>query len=404
MHFNLTSAALIESIKKLFTNRKFVLILWFGLSFIAALKQVLFHAINNYKIYKYTFYDLINQKNLFLQYPQFFEDKNHYGPVFALVIMPFYFLPDGFGVMLWSVFNSYMLYKAVTLLPITDKKQVAIFLICAHELMTTSFSVQVNPLATSLIILSFIFIRNKQDFWAACMIALGTYIKLYGIVGLAFFFFSENKIKFTLSMVFWTVVFFVLPMPFSSPHFTVQCYKDWYKSLSEKDIENSGSTMQDISVKGMARRIFNVPGLSKIWFLVPGVLLYLSSYIRINAYKNVNFQLLILASTLIFPIIFSSSSESPTYIIAFLGVAIWFINLDRPITNFEWFLLIFAVVITSFSPSDLFPKYISTHITKKYALKALPCLMIWLKIIYETWTRPFSTNETEPKLQPTLTT
>jgi hypothetical protein len=337
-----------------------------------------------------------------LQYPQFFEDKNHYGPVFALVIAPFYFLPDTFAVLLWNIFNSYMLYKAVMLLPINNKKQVAIFLICAHELMTASFSVQVNPFATSLIILSFVFIKNKKDFWAALAIALGTYIKLYGIVGLAFFFFSENKIKFTLSMIFWWVVLFVLPMPFSSPHFTVQCYQDWYHSLSDKDIENSSSTMQDISVKGMARRIFNVPSLSNIWFLGPGILLFFSSYLRFKAFKNTKYQLLILASTLIFPIIFSSSSESPTYIIAFMGVAIWFITLDRPITNFEWFLLIFAVVITSFSPSDLFPKYISTHITKKYALKALPCFMIWLKIIYETWTRPFDTESTEPELKPAL--
>ena len=369
--------------------------LWFGLSFIAALKQDLLHVINNYKIYKYTFYNLIHQHNLFLQQPQFFEDKNHYGPVFALIIAPFYMMPDSIAVMLWNLFNSFMLYKAVMLLPINNKKQIAIFLICAHELMTTSFSVQVNPFATSLIILSYVLIRNKHDFWAALCIALGTYIKLYGIVGLAFFFFSEHKIRFTLSMIFWTVVFFVLPMPFSSPQFTVQCYRDWYTSLSAKDIENSGSTMQDISVKGMARRIFDAPSLSNIWFLGPGILLFFSSYLRFRSFRDTRFQLLILSSTLIFPIIFSSSSESPTYIIAFLGVAIWFVNLDRPVTNFEWFLLIFAVVITSFSPSDLFPHYLSTHITKRYALKCLPCLMVWLKIIYETWTRPFSTDTTE---------
>lgn len=185
-------------------------------------------------------------------------------------------------------------------------------------------------------------------------------------------------------------------MLFSSPQFVVQCYQDWYHSLSDKDIQNSTSTMQDISVKGMARRIFDVPALSNIWFLVPGIILFFSSYIRFDAFKNVNYQLLILASTLIFPIIFSSSSESPTYIIAFVGVAIWFINLNRPVTSFEWFLLIFAIVITSFSPSDLFPKYLSTHVTKKYGLKALPCLMIWLKIVYETWTRRIEQQPAAP--------
>ncbi|EHQ29597.1 glycosyltransferase family 87 protein [Mucilaginibacter paludis] len=384
------------TIKKLFTNKYFVLTLWFGLSFIAAIKELLIHQINNYKIYKYTFYNLIHQQNLFSPYPQFFEDKNHYGPIFALVIAPFYMLPDAVGVLLWSTFNTFVLYKAVTLLPIDTKKQVAIFLICAHELMTASFSVQVNPFVTAIIILSFVFIKKEKDFWAACMVALGTFIKLYGIVGLAFFFFSEHKLKFTLSMVFWSVVFFVFPMLFSSPQFVVQCYQDWYHSLSDKDIQNSTSTMQDISVKGMARRIFDVPALSNIWFLVPGIILFFSSYIRFDAFKNVNYQLLILASTLIFPIIFSSSSESPTYIIAFVGVAIWFINLNRPVTSFEWFLLIFAIVITSFSPSDLFPKYLSTHVTKKYGLKALPCLMIWLKIVYETWTRRIEQQPAAP--------
>jgi len=385
---------LIASINKLFTNKTFVLVLFFGLSLLFAFKQDMLHVYNNYKIYKYTFYDLIHQRNLFLPYPEFFEDKNHYGPVFALIIAPFYFLPDSIAVMLWSLFNSFMLYKAVTMLPVSNKKQVAILLICVNELVTTSLSVQVNPFVTSLIIFSFIFIRNGKDFWSALAIALGTFIKLYGIVGLAFFFFSPNKLRFTLSMVFWFVVLFCLPMLFSSPHFVVQCYKDWYHSLSDKDIQNSGSTMQDISVKGMARRIFNAPNLSNIWFLVPGVVLFFSSYLKVKNYKFVDFQLLILASTLIFPIIFSSSSESPTYIIAFVGVAIWYVNAPRPVSGWDIFLLVFALVITSFSPTDLFPHYLSDHYTKRYALKALPCVVIWLKIVYETLTRKF--EEVDP--------
>lgn len=124
---NLHSPALIESIKKLFTNKYFILTLWFGLSFIAALKQDLLHVINNYKIYKFTFYHLIHQQNIFLPDISLYEDKNHYGPVFALVIAPFYMLPDSIAVILWNIFNSFMLYKAVMMLPINNKKQIAIF-------------------------------------------------------------------------------------------------------------------------------------------------------------------------------------------------------------------------------------------------------------------------------------
>ena len=380
------------SIKKLFTNKYFVLALWFGLSIIASVKQVLMHAINNYYLYKYSFVHLVEQQNLYATYPKLFFDSHHYGPFFGLIIAPFALMPDTVGVLLWTFFNAWILYKAVTMLPITVEKQLAILLICAHELMTSSFNVQVNPLTTALILFTFIFVRKEKDFWAALMIIIGLYIKLYGIVGLSFFFFSKHKPTFILSLVFWAVVLFVLPMAVSSPQFVIKSYHDWYLSLSAKDIENNLSTGQDISVKGMIRRIFDLQ-FPNFVIIIPAVLVFLASYIRYKKWPDLHFQMLILASTLIFPVIYSSSSESPTYIIAFIGVAIWFVNIGRAPNNFEWFLLIFALVITSLSPSDLFPKYISTHYIKRYGLKALPCFIIWLKIIDETWTRQFGKQE-----------
>jgi len=384
---------LIPFIKKLFTNQTFVVILWFGLSLIAVTKEILIHQLNNYYLYKYSFYHLIHQQNIYIPYPELFFDHHHYGPFFGLLIAPFAVLPDYLGVFLWSCFNSFVLYKAIMMLPMKPSKQTAILLICAHELMTASFSVQVNPLTTALIILSYVYIKNGKDFWSALMIIAGIYIKLYGIVGLAFFFFSDNKLKFILSLIFWAVVLMGLTMLVSSPAFTIQSYHDWYKSLSEKVVENEGSFMQDISVRGMIRRIFHVQ-IPDLYVLIPGVLLFLSSYIRFKNWGNTQFQLLILASTLIFPVIFSNSSESPTYIIAFAGVAIWYMNAKRPVTGFDIFLLVFALIMTSLSPSDLFPHYLSSHYTKPYALKALPCFVIWLKIIYETWTRDFEPEQT----------
>lgn len=380
---------------KLFTNKLFISILWFGLSLFAVLKMVLAHSINNYLIYKYTFVNLLHRHNLYTPQPQFYNDSNHYGPLFALLIAPFTLLPDGVAAILWTMLNAFILYRAILLLPLKENYRYAILLICAHELMTASYSVQFNPIMTSIILLSFIFIRNGKDFWAALLIIAGTYIKLYGIVGLAFFFFSDHKIKLIVSLVFWSVVLFVLPMVCSSPAFVVQCYKDWYLSLSEKNVHNELSTMQDISVMGMIRRIFNYPQLSNMLVILPGMVLFALSYFRIKSFRNLDYQLLILASTLLFTVIFSTGSESPTYIIAFVGVAVWFMNLERPVKPFEIFLLIFALVITSLSPSDLFPRFINREYIKPYALKALPCFVIWLKIIYETLTRKFDRETTE---------
>jgi len=382
-----------SKIYKLFSNRYFITFLWFGLSLFAVLKQASGHQINNYLIFKYSFINLLHQHNLYTPQPQFFLDRYYYGPLFALVAAPFTWLPNGIAAVLWVMANAFILYKAVLMLPLRASYKYAILLICAHELMTSSYSVQFNPTMAAIIILSFVFIRNKQDFWAALMIIAGTYMKLYGIVGLAFFFFSDHKLKFIGYLVFWSVVLFALPMLFSSPAFVVQCYKDWYLSLTEKNAMNTFSDMQDISLMGMIRRVFNNPQLSNLPIILQGMLLFAASYLRFKNFKNVQYQLLILASTLLFTVIFSTGSESPTYIIAFMGVGIWFMNLNRPVKPFEIFLLIFALVITSLSPSDLFPQFINRHYIKPYALKALPCFVIWLRIIYETLTRKFVSKE-----------
>jgi len=380
-----------SKLAKLVYNKPFVYTLYFGLSLFAVAKSVLLnHIHNNYFVYKWGFLNTIHQVIPFGPQPAHYNDLYHYGPVFALLMAPFALLPDDFGVILWVMFNAWALYLAIKQLPLKENQCVVILLICAHELMTSSSNVEINPFIGALIILSFVFIRDKKDFWAALMICIGTFIKLYGIVGLAFFFLSSNKPKFILSLLFWSAILFVLPMLISSPSYVIKTYHDWYGDLLAKNQSNIGHSLQDISAMGLIRNIFNYRQLANITVIAPGIILFSLWYFRIKVYKVIPYQLLLLASTLIFVIIFSSSSESPTYIIAFAGVGIWYMNLDRPVTAFEIFLFVFALTLTSLSPSDLFPKYVRDNYVVPYKLKALPCVLIWLKIIYETVTRKFN--------------
>jgi Glycosyltransferase family 87 len=317
-------------------------------------------------------------------YPAEFFDRNHYGPIFSLIIAPFALLPDWLGMTLWSVFNTSVLVFAINQLPLKYNQINIILWLCAHEFLTTILSFQFNPIMTAIIILSYVFIIKKQDFWAAMVITLGLFVKLYGIVGLAFFFFSKNKLKFIISILFWSIIFFVLPMLITSPEYICQTYIQWLERLVSKNTENASLySMQDISFMGMFRRIFNSPKWSNLPFLAFGLLLFGMQYLKLNFYTNLKFQLLLLSSVLIFTVIFSSGSESPTYIIAFLGVAIWFVIQEKPISNATFFLLIFAIILTSLSPSDLIPKFIRQDYIRPYALKAFPCVIIWFRIVYE---------------------
>ncbi|WP_396164803.1 glycosyltransferase family 87 protein [Flavobacterium sp.] len=377
-------------IATLLNNRKLIISTYIIVALISALKQILRRHDNNYQIFKKVFYHIIEEKSLYASYPNLYFDYNHYGPIFGLFIAPFAIMPDGLGMVFWCIFNALVLVYAISQLNLESSKINLILWICMHEFLTTSLGQQFNPIMTSIIILSYVLIEKEKDFWSACLIILGTFIKLYGIVGLAFFFFSKNKMKFIGSLAFWSIVFFVLPMAISSPEFIINSYSEWFARLLEKNNENgSFDSMQDISIMGLFKKILNMPNLSNLLFLIPGIVLFGLPYLRFNMFSNKKFQLLLLSSVLIFTVIFSSGSESPTYIIAFAGVAIWFIIQEEK-TKWTWFLFIFALLLTSFSPSDLFPKYIKETYIKPYSLKALPCVLIWFQITYELITTQFS--------------
>jgi hypothetical protein len=373
-------------ISKIFYNRKLIISIWVLLALVSAVKQYLRGNYNNYLIFKNVFYHTLEQKSLYATYPDLYFDHNHYGPIFSLFIAPFAILPDAVGMVSWCVFNAVVLVYAISQIKLESNKINLILWICGHEFLTSILGQQFNPIMTSIIILSYVLIEKEKDFWSACLIVLGTFIKLYGIVGLAFFFFSKNKIKFIASLTFWSVVFFVLPMTISSPEFIMNSYSEWFARLVEKNNENgSFDSMQDISIMGMVKKTVNMPNLSNLLFLIPGLVLFGLPYLRFNMFSTKKFQLLLLSSVLIFTVIFSSGSESPTYIIAFAGVAIWFFIQEEK-TKWTWFLFIFAMLITSFSPSDLFPKFIKETYIRPYGLKALPCVLIWFQIIYELLT------------------
>lgn len=373
-------------VSKIFNNRKLIISIWVLLALVSAIKQYLRGNHNNYLIFKNVFYHTLEQKSLYTTYPDLYFDHNHYGPIFSLFIAPFAILPDAVGMVLWCVFNAVVLVYAISQIKLEANKIHLILWICAHEFLTAILGQQFNPIMTSIIILSYVLIEKEKDFWSACLIILGTFIKLYGIVGLAFFFFSKNKLKFIGSLIFWSVVFFILPMAISSPEFIINSYSEWFARLVEKNNENASLTsMQDISIMGMFRKVLNMPHLSNLLFLLPGILLFGLPYLRFSMFSDKKFQLLLLSSVLIFTVIFSSGSESPTYIIAFAGVAIWFVIQEEK-TKWTWFLFIFAMILTSFSPSDLIPKFLRETYVKPYALKALPCILIWFQIIYELMT------------------
>ena len=359
-------------------------IIWFLLAAVAALLEILRgpRAINNYFIFKNVFFHILQQVNLYTENPAEYFDTNHYGPVFGMLIAPFAPLPYWLGCFLWCMVNAWFLYYAISRLPISRRQQLVILLISVIELMTAIHSVQFNPMLTAWMILAYILVDKQKDTAATFFIAAGFLVKIYGIAALACFFFSKHKMRFVLSFTGWLLVLLCLPMLFSSPAFVLQSYSDWYHALVEKDMQNAAGTllngMQDISVQGIIRRVLQNAAFPQLWVLAPAAIMVLLPLVKTKQYAAQTFRLLYLALSLITVVIFSSSAESPTYVIAVAGAAIWFVVQPQPYSRQAIALLIFVLLLTSLSTTDLFPRYIKVNFIVRYSLKALPCFVVWL--------------------------
>ena len=112
-------------------------------------------------------------------------------------------------------------------------------------------------------------------------------------------------------------------------------------------------------------------------------------YLRLRQYANEAFRYAFLASVLLFVVLFSTGSESSSYIIALVGASIWYVTSPWRRSRLDLALMIFAFILTSMSPSDLFPAFIRKTYVQPYALKALPCVLIWLKLICEMLTKDY---------------
>lgn len=382
--------------KPFFHDYRTIFVLWVLMCIIVAITKS-YNSDGNYRIFIGVWNHTIEQLPLFDHYPLEYDDMNHYGPFFALVIAPFAWMNRYAGMAFWMLFLSMFLYVSVRKSDFTKYQQLFVFWFCSHELLNALFLQQYNIAITAGVLLTFTMIERKQDFWAAFFIMLGTMIKLYGIVGLAFFFFSKNKLTLVLSCLFWGVVMFVAPMAVSSPEYIIQQYYEWYIALVEKNADNINvlaGNMADlstnISLLGMVRRTTQIVTYSDLWLIIPGIIAFLIPYLRISQYKYVAFRQTLLASVLMFTVLFSTGSENSTYIIAFAGVALWYCSAPWKRSKWDIALMVVVFIISSLSPGDLFPKAIYRGLIQPYALKALPVTIVWFKLCYEMYTRDYT--------------
>lgn len=334
---------------------------------------------NNYMIFKQSFWHLVHQQDLYVLYEKEYFDLYKYSPTFAVFFGLFSWLPDIVGLLLWNILNSALLVYAVYALPRLELKyKTLILLCCCVEMMTSVQDSQSNALMAGLLVLAFGFFERNKIWRATLCIVLTVFIKIFGIIFLLLLLFYRQKPKIILSATVWAMLLAVLPLLFTGITHLWQLYLSWLNLLG-----NDHSASAGISFFSWINTWFHIyPGKTAVLGL--GTLPLLVSAARVWQHNHFSTRMALFSGMLIWVVIFNHKAESPSYIIAATGVCLWYFN--SRITALNTVLLVIFLLFTSLSPTDIFPAELRNNYLVPYAVKAVPCILVWFRITWELLT------------------
>jgi hypothetical protein len=337
---------------------------------------------NNYVIFKQSFEHLIQNKDLYAEYNSEYWDLYKYSPAFAVLMAPFYYMPDLVGLFLWNLLNGLILFWALYKLPLAlNVKRLIGTVFILLESVGSFQNEQSNCLIAGLMILGFLFMEKRNIMLASLFIVLTGYIKIFGIVALAMFLFYPQKLKAAFWTIVWTVAFAFLPLIIVSYKQLIFLYQSWGDVLSADHGAYYG-----ISLMGIIKAWFHAEP-NKDYILIFGVIAFFIPFLRFNQYRSVAYRLLFLANALLWVILFNHRSESPTFVIALTGCAIWLSIGRSGVLN--WILMGLVFLLTILPPTDVFPAGLRENYVYPLVLKVLPIILVWIKLMYDMITINF---------------
>lgn len=332
--------------------------------------------LNNFTIFKTSHFHLLEGKDLYAKYNWLYWDLYKYSPTFALFMGIIAYLPSAVGVIIWNLINILTLFFAVRTLGITKSRTLIFFwLFVLVELVTSQQNAQSNTIIAAFIIWAWSYLEKGKVIKASLMVIGTVFIKLFGIVALALFVVYPKRGKAALATVGWVLILGLLPIIFTGWDELIWQYENWGRMLSADHSASVG-----YSVLGWLQTWFGLAP-NKMLVVLLGAALFCIPLLRFKMYAYREFRRLLLCSVLIWVIIFNHKAESPTFIIAVSGVAIWYFMGERKL--YQTILLFLCLIFTVLSPTDIFPPSVRHNFMIPYVLKAVPCIAIWATILVE---------------------
>ncbi len=347
-------------------------------------KGMITRDVGNFMLFRHTFYRLISGANIYNPPPGEITGFL-YSPTFALLFAPFAIWPVPLGLLLWNGVNALAVYYGLTRLLRPRAARLALAIVFLDVVRSLQNS-QSNALVAGLILIAFVALEQGREVKAATAVVTGAFIKIFPVAAGAFAIFvpRARRVQFLVWCVGIGLALAALPLLVLPPASVAAVYKEWYGILQRDTVLQGHSVMRILSDWfGSAAPNWTIQ-------LTGALLLLLPVSLRRDLWADGGFRRLFLCSLLVFVVIFNHQAESPSFVIATCGIAIWYVSSPSPREWWRTALLAFSLLAVAVSRLHFFPYQLYRDLIKSHALDAFSCLLVWLVMQWELWTWPRS--------------
>jgi hypothetical protein len=154
-----------------------------------------------------------------------------------------------------------------------------------------------------------------------------------------------------------------------------QQYVQWIQLLAQDTPHELNYSIMAFFERSLGIKIHNI-----IWLII-GLLLLFLPLLRTSHYTHAPWRMSYFAMILVWMVLFNHKTESPTFIIAMAGAALWFLHSPRTVMHIALLAIVF--IFTGLSSTDIFPAVLRENFIKPFAIKVLPCILLFILMFWE---------------------
>lgn len=324
---------------------------------------------NNFLIFRAAFDHLRSGADLYALHPSEHADLFKYSPTFALFMAPFRALPYTPALLIWNLLNVLLIYLGLRL-TLAPSERLGAIQLTGIGLITTVDGTQSNGLVASAIVLAFAALERNRLRLAAVAIGSGILIKLFPAAALALAAPRRDRVRLAAAFVVIMAAMVAMPLVLTSAPTLIAQYRSWYAMGAVDALDRGASVMR------LLHDFLGYDGPN--WVIQLGGTALLLLPLARGQWADAEHRKLFLSSLLVYSVIFNHKAEQPSFIIAVVGVAIWYAVRARSLARD----VLAGAVIVATVPMLLavaIPSW-PGGITVPLLMTAAACTAVWLAI------------------------